>query len=171
MPHASPSHGECVANVPTAAPHAPISIMPSSAMLITPARSLNIPPIAAKISGIETRNVEASNCVSMLPSVVFIQLHSPSAETDKIISACNTSDNSRVTCSVSMSRSDVPLCSAPNKQRRRHHAHRLVSSQQRHRDSQKPVLRRKSQPEFPRIAQNFRHAHQPRQSRPPATSR
>src|SRR5258708_18148036 len=39
----------------------------------------------------------------------FIQLHSPSAETDKIISACNTTDSSRVTCSVSRSKSAAPL--------------------------------------------------------------
>src|SRR5882724_4270230 len=46
-------------------------------------------------------------------SRLFIQLQSPSAETDRIINACRMSDNSRVTCSVSRSKSAAPLCSAP----------------------------------------------------------
>src|SRR5260370_30896020 len=42
-----------------------MSIRPSSAMLMTPARSLSNPPSAAKISGVETLQVEARSCEIM----------------------------------------------------------------------------------------------------------
>src|SRR5690349_8500084 len=42
------------------------------------------------------------------------QVHSPSAETESRMIPCSTKDSSRVTCSVSRSRSAVPLWSAPN---------------------------------------------------------
>src|SRR5438876_9324311 len=62
-PQAEPSHGVCNVSVPTAAPKAPISIMPSSAILVTPERSQSKPPSAAKISGVEIRKVDRRSCM------------------------------------------------------------------------------------------------------------
>ena len=41
-----------------AAANAPASMMPSSAMLMTPARSENRPPSAANTNGVASRNVD-----------------------------------------------------------------------------------------------------------------
>ena len=41
------------------AKNAPISIIPSSPMFTTPERSLNMPPIAANVSGVAQRSVAA----------------------------------------------------------------------------------------------------------------
>ena len=48
----SPSSHEPVMSAPQAPKNAPISIMPSSAMLMTPERSENSPPSAPKTSGV-----------------------------------------------------------------------------------------------------------------------
>ena len=48
----SPRNHEPVMSAPQAPKNAPISIMPSSAMLMTPERSENRPPSAPKISGV-----------------------------------------------------------------------------------------------------------------------
>src|SRR5689334_1387984 len=53
-----PTHGLPLAYVAAAAVNAPASIMPSSAMLMTPDRSENSPPSAARMSGVERRIVE-----------------------------------------------------------------------------------------------------------------
>jgi hypothetical protein len=47
---------------------APDSIMPSRPMLITPARSLKIPPIAANASGVAKRRVAASSPTEKIES-------------------------------------------------------------------------------------------------------
>ena len=52
--------------------NAPMSIIPSSPIFVTPERSLNIPPIAAKMSGVANRSMEAKSAdqtttVSSLP--------------------------------------------------------------------------------------------------------
>src|SRR5687768_2173295 len=57
-PARSPSQGEPVAAVTAAAANAPTSILPSSAMLTTPERSLSKPPSAAKTSGVARRAEE-----------------------------------------------------------------------------------------------------------------
>src|SRR5205085_7709415 len=51
----------CVKTVPAAAVNAPDSMMPSSAMLMTPPRSEYIPPSAARINGVDSRIIDASN--------------------------------------------------------------------------------------------------------------
>ena len=48
--------------------NAPASIIPSSPMLITPARSLKMPPIAAKASGVAKRSVAASRPIEKIAS-------------------------------------------------------------------------------------------------------
>ena len=53
--------------------NAPISIIPSRPMFDTPDRSLNMPPIAAKMSGVAYRSIAASSAdqtttVSSLPT-------------------------------------------------------------------------------------------------------
>jgi len=53
-----PTHGFCVKTVTAAAVNAPASINPSSAMLMTPARSEYNPPSAARTSGVAVRIVE-----------------------------------------------------------------------------------------------------------------
>ena len=50
--HSSPPNHEPVRSAPRTAKNAPISSMPSSAMLTTPLRSENRPPSEAKISGV-----------------------------------------------------------------------------------------------------------------------
>src|SRR5271155_55467 len=55
MPIRSPSMGSPVAQEPTAAANAAVSIMPSMLMLRTPARSLTISPIPASNSGVARR--------------------------------------------------------------------------------------------------------------------
>src|ERR1035437_6644194 len=50
-PSASPAYGLLKATVPSAVTHAAVSILPSSAMLTTPPRSLKNPPTAARTSG------------------------------------------------------------------------------------------------------------------------
>src|SRR5438445_1372326 len=60
------SHGVCKKSrnkcadrrVPVAAANAPTNILPSSAILMTPDRSLIRPPSATKISGVETRALD-----------------------------------------------------------------------------------------------------------------
>jgi hypothetical protein len=49
---ASPSHHELSLSAARIAKNAPISIIPSSPMFTTPERSLNMPPIAANVSGV-----------------------------------------------------------------------------------------------------------------------
>src|SRR5262245_30132329 len=74
-----PSHGECVPHVTAAAANAPTIMIPSSAMLITPARSLSAPPSAANTSGVDTRSVEArswttnSSATGRLPSLESLE--------------------------------------------------------------------------------------------------
>ncbi len=58
MAPSNPSHGLPVAYVTAAAVNAPASIIPSSAMLITPERSENSPPSAARISGVDSLIVD-----------------------------------------------------------------------------------------------------------------
>ena len=48
----TPRNHELVRSAPSTPKNAPISSMPSSAMLITPLRSENRPPSEAKISGV-----------------------------------------------------------------------------------------------------------------------
>ena len=51
----------------TATPaNAPKSILPSKAMLMTPARSLSSPPSAAKINGTDSRMPWATQFMSMI---------------------------------------------------------------------------------------------------------
>src|SRR6188768_2198309 len=59
-PHRNPRYGLLSSYVATAAVKAPASIRPSRAILITPERSENIPPKAAKISGVAPRIAEKS---------------------------------------------------------------------------------------------------------------
>ena len=47
-----PSGHESSLSAARIAKNAPISIIPSRPMFTTPARSLNMPPIAAKVSGV-----------------------------------------------------------------------------------------------------------------------
>src|SRR4051794_10034086 len=58
---ANPTNGLLVAYVTAAAVNAPASIIPSRAILITPDRSENIPPSAARISGVARRPVDQIN--------------------------------------------------------------------------------------------------------------
>src|SRR5215204_4647439 len=58
-----PTHGLPLAYVVAAAVNAPASIIPSSAMLMTPDRSENKPPSAARMSGVERRIVEKINAI------------------------------------------------------------------------------------------------------------
>src|SRR5882757_4312782 len=55
MPISSPSSGSPVAQDPTAAAKAAVSIMPSMLILRTPARSLTISPMPASSSGVASR--------------------------------------------------------------------------------------------------------------------
>src|SRR5574339_324533 len=55
-----PIHGFPVVHVTDAAVNAPASIIASSAMLMTPARSEKRPPIAARMSGVASRIDEPS---------------------------------------------------------------------------------------------------------------
>ena len=48
----TPRNHEPVTSAPQAPKNAPISIMPSSAMLMTPERSENRPPSAPRVSGV-----------------------------------------------------------------------------------------------------------------------
>src|SRR5215203_5259822 len=56
----SPTHGLPAYHVTAAAVNAPASISPSSAMLMTPARSEKSPPSAASRSGVAKRRAERS---------------------------------------------------------------------------------------------------------------
>src|ERR1043165_5719122 len=58
---ASPTQGLPAYQVTDAAVNAPASIKPSSAMLMTPERSENIPPSAASISGVASLMAEKSS--------------------------------------------------------------------------------------------------------------
>src|SRR5215470_15127122 len=57
----SPTRGLWVKIVTTDAVNAPASIIPSSAILITPPRSEYMPPSAASVRGVEYLTIEASN--------------------------------------------------------------------------------------------------------------
>ena len=59
MPAASPAQAEPVAKAVTAAAKAAMSILPSSPISTTPARSDQRPAMAAQISGIDSRMVES----------------------------------------------------------------------------------------------------------------
>ena len=72
----NPIQGFCVKTVTAAAVKAPASIIPSSAILITPPRSEYIPPSAASISGVESLIIEASNDRLMTVLILFTVLHS-----------------------------------------------------------------------------------------------
>ena len=77
MPITSPPTHEPVTSAPQAPKNAPISIMPSSPMLMTPQRSDTMPPSAAKISGVAKRSIAASsadqtNDLSRLPTPDFV---------------------------------------------------------------------------------------------------
>ena len=61
MPMTAPSSHEPVRSAPKMPKKAPISIMPSSPMLITPLRSDSTPPRAAKVSGVAKRSIAAIN--------------------------------------------------------------------------------------------------------------
>ena len=52
MPMSRPSSHDPVTSAPQKPKKAPISICPSRPMFTTPLRSENIPPIAAKVSGV-----------------------------------------------------------------------------------------------------------------------
>ena len=81
----------------TAAVNAPASINPSSAILITPARSENMPPSAANISGVAERIVEKSRMkVKMSVSLLFAHFYFSrntlcSDATNIMMIACSTS--------------------------------------------------------------------------------
>src|SRR6267142_2725970 len=58
MPDNKPTQGLPAAYVMAAAVNAPASMIPSSAILMTPARSENRPPRAASTNGVASRNVD-----------------------------------------------------------------------------------------------------------------
>src|SRR6185503_10688071 len=74
---ASPNQGLAVNTVTAAAENAPASIIPSSAILITPPRSEYMPPRAARISGVDSRIIEASKDRLIMFSMPPIRCHSP----------------------------------------------------------------------------------------------
>src|SRR5919198_6689774 len=57
----SPIHGLPILTVTADAVNAPASIMPSSAMLMTPPRSEYIPPSEARVRGVAYLTIDASN--------------------------------------------------------------------------------------------------------------
>ena len=69
-PMARPSIGLPVAQAPMAPPKAPISIMPSTLMLSTPARSLTSSPVAASTSGMARRMLEPMKTASISSLIV-----------------------------------------------------------------------------------------------------
>src|ERR1700684_3467491 len=75
MPIRRPIAGLPVAQAPTAAPNAPVNIMPSMLMLSTPARSLTSSPVPARKSGTASRTDEpmntANNSQVMAPSLAL----------------------------------------------------------------------------------------------------
>src|SRR3954464_12554408 len=77
MAAASPIHGLPETRVTEAAAKAPASIIPSRPMLITPDRSENSPPIAARMSGVGSRTVDASSCSVKMSLTVLCSLHEP----------------------------------------------------------------------------------------------
>ncbi len=84
MPTSAPSSHEPVKSAPRMPKNAPISIMPSSPMLITPLRSQTIPPSAPKISGVAKRSMAAASAdqtktSSRLPSPERVATTAPIA--------------------------------------------------------------------------------------------
>src|SRR3954451_19628530 len=61
MPISSPSSHEPVLSAPQIPQNAPMSIMPSRPMLMTPLRSEMVPPSAANSSGVANRSIEANS--------------------------------------------------------------------------------------------------------------
>ena len=59
--HIKPTHGLPILTVTAEAVNAPASMIPSSAMLMTPPRSENIPPSEASVSGVAYLTIEASS--------------------------------------------------------------------------------------------------------------
>ena len=73
-PIASPSIGLPVAQAPIAPAKAPVSIIPSTLMLSTPARSLTSSPVAASSSGIARRRLEPDEHRAAISSVIALPL-------------------------------------------------------------------------------------------------
>src|SRR4029453_79313 len=69
---ARPAHGLPVAWVIAAAVNAPASIMPSSAMLMTPDRSENSPPNAARMRGVDRRIVEEISAIVKRSAIALV---------------------------------------------------------------------------------------------------
>src|SRR6266496_4317421 len=72
IPASNPMYGLPTAYVTAAAVKAPASIIPSSAILITPERSENKPPRAARINGVESRIVDQ---IKAIVKISAINLH------------------------------------------------------------------------------------------------
>src|SRR5690349_8454928 len=125
--------------------------MPSSAMLMTPDRSENSPPSAARISGVESRIVDHMS-ETVRSSAMRFGRANPAAKTGQRLAEQRfTRDKQNddrlqnlddVLGDVLRERIHRNTAAGEHRkqQRRKHNADRMVSSEQRHCNSRKPVV-------------------------------